>query len=75
MNDFEDNIPDFMKPENDRKTPYTEEELDLLVEGFLDGFDDHDGLRKMINEQGLDEVKKGLREQFRRMDPNFVTRN
>ena len=75
MKDSKDNIPDFMKPENDRKTPFTDEELDLLVEGFLDGFDDHDGLQKMIDDQGLSAVKKQLKEQFRKMDPRFVTRN
>jgi len=31
--------PDWLDPTNDRKTPYTEEELDLFVEGFISSMD------------------------------------
>tara|TARA_R110001583_G_C5656267_1_gene409246 strand:- start:2290 stop:2520 length:231 start_codon:yes stop_codon:yes gene_type:complete len=30
--------PDWMNPANDRKTPYTDEELELFVDGFIEGF-------------------------------------
>jgi len=34
------NEPYWMNPANDRKTPYTEEELELFVDGFIEGFGD-----------------------------------
>ena len=30
-------VPDWMNPANDRKTPYTDEELELFVDGFIRG--------------------------------------
>ena len=32
--------PDWLNPANDRKTPYTDEELELFVDGFIDGFEE-----------------------------------
>ena len=32
------NEPDWVNPANDRKAPYTEEELELFVDGFIEGF-------------------------------------
>jgi hypothetical protein len=37
---FMTNEPDWMNPANDRKTPYTDEELELFVDGFIEGFKD-----------------------------------
>jgi len=34
------NKPDWMNPANDRKTPYTDEEFELFVDGFIDDFRD-----------------------------------
>lgn len=31
-------VPDWINPINDRKTPYTDEELELFVDGFIEGF-------------------------------------
>jgi len=31
--------PDWMNPANDRKTPYTDEELELFVDGFIESFE------------------------------------
>lgn len=30
---------DWINPANDRKTPYTDEELELFVDGFIEGFE------------------------------------
>ena len=30
--------PDWVNPANDRKTPYTDEELELFVDGFIESF-------------------------------------
>lgn len=32
-------VPDWLNPANDRKTPYTDTELELFVDGFIEGFD------------------------------------
>lgn len=32
--------PGWMNPANDRKTPYTDKELELFVDGFIEGFED-----------------------------------
>lgn len=32
--------PDWVNPANDRKTPYTDEEIELFVDGFILGFED-----------------------------------
>ncbi|MBK7236328.1 MAG: hypothetical protein IPI02_12120 [Sterolibacteriaceae bacterium] len=34
--------PEWVNPGNDRRTPFTEEELDVFVEGFISGLDDHE---------------------------------
>ena len=69
-NDPEDWEPDWVNPANDRKTPYTEEELELFVEGFIDGMSDTEALKSKLVEEGIDEVKKFLKERFRQLDEN-----
>lgn len=32
--------PDWVNPANDRKTPYTDEELELFVDGFIEDYED-----------------------------------
>ena len=34
------NEPDWVNPANDRKAPYTEEELELFIDDFIKGFGD-----------------------------------
>ena len=34
------NEPDWVNPANERKAPYTEEELELFVDDFIKGFGD-----------------------------------
>ena len=34
--------PAWLNPANDRKTPYTDEEIEVFVEGFILGLDDHE---------------------------------
>ena len=62
--------PDWMNPANDRKTPYTEAELDEFVEGFISSMDDVEKLQNMIEQDGIDKVKEILKESFRRQDEN-----
>lgn len=60
--------PDWMNPENDRKTPYTEEELDEFVEGFVSSMSDVEKVKNMIEQDGIEKVKEILKEYFRKQD-------
>ncbi|MFV2058242.1 MAG: hypothetical protein ACC707_17390 [Thiohalomonadales bacterium] len=60
--------PDWMNPANDRRTPYTEEELDEFVEGFISSMSDVEKIQNMIEQDGIEKVKKLLKERFREQD-------
>ena len=60
--------PDWMNPANDRKTPYTEEELDEFVEGFISSMSDVEKVKSMIEQDGIEKVKETLKERFREQD-------
>jgi hypothetical protein len=55
--------PAWMNPENDRKTPYTDEELDEFVEGFIRGLDEAEWLA-LKSRFGEDEARKKIRDGF-----------
>ena len=55
--------PDWMHPANDRKTPYTEEELDRFVSDFIIGLDDQEweNLKATFGEVNIREkIKAGF---------------
>lgn len=60
--------PDWMNPANDRKTPYTEEELDEFVEGFISSMSDVEKVKSMIEQDGIEKMKEILKERFRQQD-------
>ena len=62
--------PDWLDPRKDRKTPYTEAELELFVEGFVSSMDDVPFWRQMVENVGEAKAREVLKEGFRRMDPN-----
>ena len=62
-----DSVPDWTNPANDRKTPYTEDEINLLVEGFILGLDDQDWLA-MKSDLGEENARRRIRAGFIRMD-------
>ncbi|NVM23422.1 MAG: hypothetical protein HWN68_16765 [Desulfobacterales bacterium] len=45
--------PAWLDPKNDRKTPYTEEELELFADGFVNGMGDVGAWQEMIREVGV----------------------
>jgi len=57
-----------MNPENDRKTPYTEDELEEFAEGFISSMSDTAKLKEMIEQEGMDKAKEIVKESFRRQD-------
>tara|TARA_R110001583_G_scaffold125319_1_gene276862 strand:+ start:582 stop:830 length:249 start_codon:yes stop_codon:yes gene_type:complete len=55
-----DKEPDWMNPANDRKTPYTDEEIDVFVEGFIIGLDDKEWA-DIKQKYGEEEARKRIR--------------
>ena len=62
-----DKEPAWMNPANDRKTPYTEEEIDTFVEDFILSLDDQEWL-SMKSEYGEEKVRERIRAGFVKMD-------
>jgi hypothetical protein len=61
--------PDWMNPANDRKTPYTEEELEVFVEGFIAGLED-DEWEIMKRKYGEKTARTLIKDGFRSQDEN-----
>ena len=64
--------PNWLDPKNDRKTPYIEKELDIFVDGLIDNMKDVKSLNKAIDEEGLLETRRILKEAFRKMDTYYT---
>jgi hypothetical protein len=61
--------PDWMNPANDRKTPYTDEEIELFVDGFILGLDDHEWLA-LKEELGEAKARQKIMAGIIHMDEN-----
>jgi hypothetical protein len=59
-NDDLDKEPDWINPANDRKTPYTDEEIGVFVEGFIIGLDDKEWA-DIKRKYGEEEARKIIR--------------
>ena len=62
--------PDWLDPRKDHKTPYSEQELELFVEGFISSMGDVADWKQMVKEIGAVRAREVVKEGFRRMDPN-----
>jgi hypothetical protein len=60
--------PAWLNPENDRKTPYTDEEIEEFVNGFIHSFPEH--YRKLLKEDGPNTARIILRNRFKARDEN-----
>ncbi len=63
----DDPEPDWMNPANDRKTPYTDEEIEAFVEGFILGLDDLQW-ESMKLELGEKEARERIKARIVKMD-------
>jgi len=61
--------PDWVNPANDRKTPYTEEEIDTFIEDFIRGLDEQEWL-SITAEYGEEKARQRIRTAFVNMDEN-----
>ena len=64
-----DKEPDWVNPAKDRKTPYTEEEIDTFVEDFIRGLDEQEWL-SITAEYGEEKARQRIRTAFVNMDEN-----
>ena len=70
MNDNgSDEKPDWVNPANDRKTPYTETEIDTFVEDFILGLDEQEWL-SITAEYGEEKARERIRTAFINMEEN-----
>ena len=63
----DDKEPYWMNPENDRKTPYTDEEIEEFVDGFIVGLDDLEWSASRA-EFGEEKAREKIRAGIVRMD-------
>jgi hypothetical protein len=68
----DDDTPAWIKDNtSDRLTPYTAEELDLLVEGTLESIRDTAAWKKLVGRVGKDEARRVLRSRLIMNDENI----
>lgn len=63
-------LPTWMDASLDRTIPYTEKELDKLVDGALDGIQDTASWQDLVDQVGQAEAKDILRTRLIMMDEN-----
>jgi len=67
----EDDVPDWVNEDSPiRSTPYSEEELDLLVEGTVQGIRDTAAWTNLVQQVGEEEARRALRARLIMMDEN-----
>jgi hypothetical protein len=64
-----DKEPSWMNPENDRKTPYTDQEINMFVDGFIDDLSNQEwsALKSNFGEKS---ARESIKMGFINMDGN-----
>ena len=62
--------PDWINPANDRKTPYTEDELKEFAQGFMDSMSDTNAVKSLVKEVGKENAEKIVKEKLEKEDQN-----
>jgi len=60
--------PAWLDPANDRKTPYTEEEINSFVDGAISNMGDVEEWKTLVEQVGERKAREILKEGFKRMD-------
>ena len=68
--DYDWDLPEWVDPSRDRTTPYTEEELDLLVDGTLESIRDTSAWTSLVERVGEEEARRVLRTRLIMRDEN-----
>jgi len=65
--------PEWINPSNDRKMPYTDEELDLFVTDFIANMADTPAWKALVDDVGEEKARQILKERFMaRDDRNLI---
>lgn len=70
MENHLDDEPLWLNPENDRKKPYTDEEIEELVNGYIQEFPEH--YAELMTNDGPNTARIILRNRFRSRDDNRI---
>ncbi len=62
--------PDWLNPANDRKTPYTEDELKEFAQGFMDSMSDTNAVKSLVKEVGKEDAENIVKENIEKEDKN-----
>ena len=62
--------PDWINPANDRKTPYTEDELKEFAQGFIDSLSDTNAVKTLVKKVGKENAKKIVKKNLEKEDKN-----
>lgn len=68
MKDNLNNEPEWLNPDNDRKTPYTDEEIEYFVNDFIEEFPEH--YAELLKNDGPTTARIVLRNRFKARDEN-----
>lgn len=60
--------PEWINPSNGRKTPYTDEELDLFVADFIANMADIPAWKALVADVGEEKARQILKERFMAQD-------
>ena len=60
--------PEWINPSNERKTPYTDEELDLFVLDFIANMADTPAWKALVDDVGDEKARQILKERFLAQD-------
>lgn len=66
----EDWEPPWLNPANDRKVPYTDEELSQFAEGLMETMGDTAAVQELINRVGGTRAEEIIKERLKAKDQN-----
>jgi hypothetical protein len=64
--------PDWLDPRNDRKTPYSDAELEVLADDFIARMSDTTAWKSLVAEVGEQQAKQVLKERLAAQDANSL---
>jgi hypothetical protein len=64
--------PDWLDPRNDRKTPYTDAELDVFTDDFIARMSDTEAWKNLVAEVGEAKARDVLKQRLAAQDANSL---
>jgi hypothetical protein len=64
--------PSWLDPRNDRKTPFTDAELDVLTDGFIARMADTQAWQELVSEVGEQQAREVVKQRLAAQDANSL---